>query len=50
MKIQLYQIAAVLGSLLLMAAGLLRLAHSGSLKELAIAVLYFFANILIFCL
>ncbi|MFA5176555.1 MAG: hypothetical protein WC440_00220 [Candidatus Omnitrophota bacterium] len=49
MKFQLYQIAAVLGSLLLMAAGLLRMAHSGNPKELIVAVLYFFANILIFC-
>jgi hypothetical protein len=49
MKIQLYQIVAVLGSLLLMAAGLLRLTHSGNPKELVIAILYFFANIFIFC-
>ncbi|MDD2927290.1 MAG: hypothetical protein PHE30_00365 [Candidatus Omnitrophica bacterium] len=49
MKIQLYQVVAVLGSLLLMGAGLLRLAHSGNPKELIIAILYFFANILIFC-
>jgi len=50
MKLQLFQIVAVLGSLLLMAAGLLRMAHSGSPKELLIAILYFFANIIIFCL
>ena len=49
MKFQLYQIVAVLGSLLLMTAGLLRLTHSGSPRELVIAILYFFANILIFC-
>jgi len=50
MKIQAYQVVAILGSLMLMAAGFLRLAHSGSPKELLIAVLYFFANLLIFCL
>jgi len=49
MKFQLYQIVAVLGSLMLMAAGLLRMAHSGNPKELIVAILYFFANILIFC-
>lgn len=49
MKFQAYQIVAVLGSLLLMAAGLLRMQHSGNPKELAIAILYLFANILIFC-
>ena len=49
MKLQAYQIVAVLGSLLLMVAGLLRMAHSGSPKELVIAGLYLFANILIFC-
>lgn len=49
MKLQAYQIVAVAGSLLLMAAGFLRLAHSGNAKELFIAILYFFANILIFC-
>ncbi|MDD2679479.1 MAG: hypothetical protein PHO03_01575 [Candidatus Omnitrophica bacterium] len=50
MKVQAYQIAAILGSLLLMAAGLLRMSHSGNPKELVIAILYFFANLLIFCL
>ncbi len=49
MKIQAYQIVAILGSLLLMAAGLLRMAHSGNPKELFIGILYFAANILIFC-
>ncbi|MFH0856073.1 MAG: hypothetical protein V1869_06190 [Candidatus Omnitrophota bacterium] len=49
MKLQAYQIVAVIGSLLLMAAGLLRMSHSGSPKELFIAFLYFFANIIIFC-
>ena len=34
MKIYSYQIVAILGSLLLMAAGVLRMAHSGSPKEL----------------
>ncbi|MCX5706330.1 MAG: hypothetical protein NTW13_01445 [Candidatus Omnitrophica bacterium] len=50
MKIGLYQIVAVLGSLLLMLSGLLRFFHSGSLKELLIGILYFFANLIIFCL
>lgn len=49
MKLQLYQIVAILGSLLLMVAGLLRMVHSGSPKELLIAFLYLFANIIIFC-
>jgi len=49
MKIYSYQIVAILGSLLLMAAGVLRMAHSGSPKELLIAIMYFFANIIIFC-
>jgi len=50
MKIQLYQVVAVVGSLLLMVSGLLRFSHSGSPKELVIGVLYLCANILIFCL
>jgi len=50
MKISPYQIIAVLGSLLLMASGLLRFSASGSIKELFIGILYFFANLLIFCL
>ncbi|MDO8663161.1 MAG: hypothetical protein Q7K98_08110 [Candidatus Omnitrophota bacterium] len=49
MRIQAYQMVAVLGSLLLMVAGLLRMVRSGSPKELVVAILYFFANILIFC-
>lgn len=50
MKIQLYQIVAVVGSLLLFAAGALRFSQSGSPKEMIIAVLYMVANIIIFCL
>lgn len=50
MKIAPYQVVAVLGSLLLMVSGLLRFFGSGSPKELAIGVLYFFANLIIFCL
>ena len=50
MKISLYQAVAVLGSTLLLGSGLLRFFHSGSPKELFIGVLYFIANILIFCL
>ncbi|MDD3905051.1 MAG: hypothetical protein PHS46_00795 [Candidatus Omnitrophica bacterium] len=50
MKLAMYQVVAVLGSALLMVSGLLRYTHSGSPKELFIAILYFLANILIFCL
>jgi len=50
MKLVAYQIVAIAGSLLLMASGLLRFFQSGSPKELAIGVLYFLANIIIFCL
>lgn len=50
MKISAYQVVAILGSLLLLVSGLLRLAHSGNPKELLIGVLYFFANLIIFCL
>lgn len=50
MKINLYQIVAVLGSSLLMLSGLLRYFQMGSLKELFIGALYFVANIIIFCL
>jgi len=49
-KINAYQVMAVLGSTLLMVSGLLRFAHSGSPKELFIGILYFIANLLIFCL
>ncbi|MFA5287449.1 MAG: hypothetical protein WC394_04175 [Candidatus Omnitrophota bacterium] len=49
MKIHAYQIFAISGSLLLLASGFLKLAHSGNPKELLIGFLYFFANILIFC-
>jgi len=50
MKIQMYQIVAVSGSLLLLVSGFLRFTLSGSPKELLIGFLYFFANLLIFCL
>jgi hypothetical protein len=50
MKIALYQGVAVAGSALLMASGLLRFIHSGSPKELFIAILYFLANTIIFCM
>ena len=50
MKIIPYQIVAVAGSLLLMVSGLLRFFHSGNPKELLIGILYFFANLMIFCL
>jgi hypothetical protein len=50
MKVSLYQVVAVLGSTLLMVSGLLRFSHSGSPKELFIGILYFIANIFIFCL
>jgi hypothetical protein len=49
-KIQAYQVAAVVGSSILMLSGLLRFQHSGSPKELVIGILYFIANLLIFCL
>jgi hypothetical protein len=49
MKMSPYQIVAVLGSTLLMVSGLLRFSSSGNPKELFIGVLYFFANLLIFC-
>jgi hypothetical protein len=50
MKIALYQIVAVVGSALLMVSGLLRFFVSGSPKEMLIAVLYFMANLIIFCM
>ena len=50
MKIALYQIIAVVGSALLMVSGLLRFFASGSPKELLIAILYFMANVIIFCI
>jgi hypothetical protein len=49
MKFQLYQIVAVLGSTLLLSSGAIRYFQSGSPKELFIGILYFLANILIFC-
>jgi len=50
MKIMLYQVLAVTGSALLTVSGLLRFVQTGSPKELAIAILYLCANIIIFCL
>jgi len=49
MKIHAYQIVAVIGSLLLVTSGLMRFSGSGSSKELIIGILYFLANVLIFC-
>jgi hypothetical protein len=49
MKISLYQVVAITGSALLMASGALRFSQSGSPKELLISILYFFANLIIFC-
>ena len=50
MRISAYQIAAIAGSTLLMISGLLRYFHTGSPKELAIGMLYFLANLVIFCI
>ncbi len=50
MKMVPYQIVAITGSLLLMVSGLLRFSGSGNPKELLIGILYFFANLIIFCL
>jgi hypothetical protein len=50
MKLLPYQWAAIVGSSILMLSGLLRFQCSGSPKELAIGILYFLANLLIFCL
>ena len=44
-----YQIAAILGSLLLVVSGVMRFSQYGSPKELFIGILYFIANIIIFC-
>ena len=49
MKLSLYQALAIAGSSFLMASGLLRFFKSGSPKELLIGILYFIANIIIFC-
>jgi hypothetical protein len=49
-KISAYQVTAVLGSALLMVSGYLRFLRLGSPKELVIGVLYFAANLFIFCL
>lgn len=48
-KMNSYQITAVIGSSLLMGSGMMRFSQSGSPKELFISILYFMANILIFC-
>ncbi len=50
MKLTPYQIFATAGSILLMVSGFLRFTQSGSPKELVISILYFFANLFIFCL
>jgi len=50
MKVAPYQIVAVTGSVLLALSGLLRFFHSGNPKELLVGILYFFANLIIFCL
>jgi hypothetical protein len=49
MKFNSYQVIAILGSLLLMLSGLLRFSQTGSFKELVIGILYFVANLFIFC-
>lgn len=50
MKLNLYQTFAIVGSSMLMISGLLRFFHSSNPKELFIGILYFLANIIIFCL
>ena len=50
MRISAYQTAAIAGSTLMMISGLLRYFHTGSPKELAIGMLYFLANLVIFCI
>ncbi|MFA5311364.1 MAG: hypothetical protein WC355_03515 [Candidatus Omnitrophota bacterium] len=49
-KLATYQILALLGSSLLVASGVMRFIQTSSLKELFVGVLYFIANIIIFCL
>lgn len=44
-----YQFVAITGSALLAVSGFLRYAQTGSPKEPVIALLYFLANLLIFC-
>ncbi|MDD5422657.1 MAG: hypothetical protein WC592_00570 [Candidatus Omnitrophota bacterium] len=44
-----YQVVAALGSLLLVVSGIMRFSQSGSPKEILIGLLYFAANIIIFC-
>lgn len=48
-KLAFYQILAILGSSFLIASGITRFSQTGSLKELFVGVLYFAANIIIFC-
>ena len=48
-KLNTYQIVAILGSLLLVVSGVMRFSQYGSPKELFIGLLYFTANIIIFC-
>lgn len=50
MKILSYQIVAMAGSALLALSGFMRFSHSGNPKELIIGILYFLANIIIFCM
>lgn len=49
-KLASYQILALLGSSLLVASGVMRFIQTASLKELFVGILYFIANIIIFCL
>ncbi|MFA5839165.1 MAG: hypothetical protein WC890_00750 [Candidatus Margulisiibacteriota bacterium] len=49
MKLNAYQVLAVLGSTILLSSGVVRYMHSGSPKELIISVMYFIANICVFC-
>jgi len=48
-KLSLYQIVAILGSSLLVVSGVMRFFQYGNPKELFIGILYFIANIIIFC-
>lgn len=48
-KLAYYQLIAVLGSSLLIVSGLMRFLQTGSVKELFVGILYFIANIIIFC-
>ena len=48
-KLNSYQIVAILGSLLLVVSGVMRFSQYGNPKEIFIGLLYFVANIIIFC-